>query len=192
MKEDEMKRGAFFRALLCTVLLLVIAYAPAQAGFYIGLRGGLSNQNVTGGSIKFNQDSAFLYGAQVGVKFLSFSLEGEFYQANHNLSSETPTVYLGLSGDMSYYYLGVNGKLGLPLSVIYPYLTVGLGSYTADLKDLGKKSDMSFNVGAGAELYIGKVGIFAELRYTDFSMDFDNHKWDFGGLDVHAGLNIHF
>jgi hypothetical protein len=192
MKEDEMKRGAFLRPLLCGVLLFVIAYAPAQAGFYIGLRGGLSNQNVTGGSIKFNEDSAFLYGAQVGVKFLSFALEGEFYRASHNLFQETPLQVVLPPQDMSYYYLGVNGKLGLPLSVIYPYLTVGFGTYTANLKGLGKKSDMSFNVGAGAELYIGKVGVFAELRYTDFSMDFDNHKWDFGGLDVHAGLNIHF
>lgn len=187
-----MKRGAFFRPLLCAVLLLVIAYVPARAGFYIGVRGGLSNQNVTGGSIKFTKDSAFLYGAQVGVKFLSFAVEGEFYRANHNLFPETPLQVVLPPQDMNYYYLGVNGKLGLPLSIIYPYLTVGFGTYTANIKDIGKNSNSAFNVGVGAEMYVGKVGIFAELRYTDFSMDLQDQKWDFGGLDVQAGFNIHF
>jgi len=69
---------------------------------------------------------------------------------------------------------------------------VGYGTYSVDLKGLGKKSDAAFNVGAGAELTLGKIGIFGELRYTDFSVDIDNLKWDFGGLDIHFGLNIHF
>jgi hypothetical protein len=47
-------------------------------------------------------------------------------------------------------------------------------------------------VGAGAELSLGKVALFGELRYTDFSFELDNRNWDFGGVELHFGLNIHF
>jgi opacity protein-like surface antigen len=187
-----MKRCIFFRLSLCALLLLVSASVPAKADFYIGVRGGLSNENVSTGSIKFDKDSSFLCGGQIGFKFHSFALEGEFYRASHTLSYKTPLLFIHVPQDITYYFLGISGKLGIPLSIVYPYLTVGYGTYNVDLKNIGRKSDMSFNVGAGAELSIGKVGIFAEIRYSDFSIDFTNQKWDFGGLDLHAGINIHF
>jgi opacity protein-like surface antigen len=60
------------------------------------------------------------------------------------------------------------------------------------LDEIGKDSRTAFNIGAGAELSLGKIAVFAELRYTDFSLEIENQNWDFGGLDIHAGLNIHF
>jgi len=171
-------------------LLLAAASIPARAQFYLGVRGGLSNENAERGELKFDRNSAFLYGAQAGIKFLGLAVEGQFYRADHNLLAETfPT---DVEQEMDYYYLGVNGKLGISLAIIYPYVTVGYGTYSVDLKGLGKKSDAAFNVGAGAELTLGKLGIFGELRYTNFSVEIQNLKWDFGGLDLHFGLNIHF
>jgi len=170
---------------------LILADIPAQAGFYIGVRGGRSSQDVKAGEIKFDQDSAFLYGGQVGFKFLSFAVEGQFYRADHNLST-SDSRFLKPSQGMDYYYLGVNGKLGIPLVVVFPYITVGYGTYSVDLDDLGDDSKTAFNVGAGAEVNLGKIGLFAELRYTDFSLDIESEEWDFGGLDIHAGINIHF
>lgn len=179
------------RTCFCLLAFLILADIPAQAGFYIGVRGGRSSQDVKAGEIKFDQDSAFLYGGQVGFKFLSFAVEGQFYRADHNLST-SDSRFLKPSQGMDYYYLGVNGKLGIPLVVVFPYITVGYGTYSVDLDDLGDDSKTAFNVGAGAEVNLGKIGLFAELRYTDFSLDIESEEWDFGGLDIHAGINIHF
>lgn len=180
-------KGKILRASLRGILLLAVIGLPAEAGFYIGARGGMSNQSVSSGAIDFNKNSAFLYGAQAGFKFLGLAVEGEYYRAGHDLlSPDSPSAR-----DMSYHYLGVNGKLGVSLVVVYPYLTVGYGIYSVDLRDLGKDSDRAFNIGAGAEVRLGKVGLFAELRYTDFSMEISNLEWDFGGVDFHAGFNVH-
>jgi hypothetical protein len=173
---------------VCGLLVLTAVSVPAEAQFYLGARGGLSNENAKAGEVKFDRNSAFLYGAQVGIKFLGFAIEGQFYHADHNLLGGTPN----LEQEVDYNYLGVNGKLGISLAIIYPYITAGYGSYSVDLKGLVKDSTGAFNVGGGAELMLGKVGIFAELRYTDFSIEFENTTWDFGGLDLHFGLNIHF
>jgi Outer membrane protein beta-barrel domain len=179
---------SIFRMAVCAVFLAAAVSAPANAQFYLGARGGLSNENAKAGEFKFDRNSAFLYGAQVGFKFMGFAIEGQFYHTDHNLLGGTEN----LEQEVDYNYLGVNGKLGIPLAIIYPYITAGYGSYSVDLKGLVKDSTGAFNVGGGAELTLGKIGIFAELRYTDFSIEFENTTWDFGGLDLHFGLNIHF
>jgi len=183
------KRG--LRISLCLFSLFALAYAPGQAGFYIGARGGLSRQNVRAGEIKFDQDSSFLYGGQVGFRLLSLAVEGEFYRAGHNLVT-TDALFLKPSQGMDYYYLGVNGKLGIPLVIVFPYVTVGYGVYSVKLDGFGDDSKRALNVGAGAEVKLGKIGLFGELRYTDFSLEIQSQDWDFGGLDIHAGINIHF
>jgi Outer membrane protein beta-barrel domain len=182
-------KKSLFSLTVCGILLLAFASVPANAGFYLGVRGGMSNQSATAGEIKFDSNSAFLYGAQAGFKFLGFAIEGQFYRADHNLLSGTDPA---LEQEMNYYYLGISGKLGIPLVVVYPYITVGYGSYSVDLNNIGKTSDGGFNAGAGVELTLGKIGIFAELKYADFDVEIEELKWDFGGLDLHFGLNIHF
>ncbi len=183
------------RKLLGILALVIFSLAfvsvPARAQFYLGIRGGLSNQDARAGQIKFDKDSAILYGAQAGVKFLGLAVEGQFYRANHNLMGETAAM-TEVEQEMDYYYLGVSGKLGISLAVVYPYVTVGYGTYSVTLKDIGKKSDPSFNAGAGVEITLGKIGIFGELRYTDFDLDIEGLAWDFGGMDLHFGVNIHF
>jgi len=189
-------RNKMLRTLLCGLIILAAAVVPARAGFYIGLQGGLSNQNASlkepPSELKFDKDSSFLYGAQVGLRVLSFAVEGQFYRADHNLLSDNPglTPYDGRG--MAYYYLGFNAKIGLPLPLLFPYLAVGYGIYSADIKDIGSSTDKSFSFGAGAELSLGKIGLFAELRYIDFAADISSLSWDFGGLNFHCGLNYRF
>jgi hypothetical protein len=183
-------------------LSLTLLSTPARAQFYLGIRGGLSNQNarmaydtgpfdVYADQIKFDKNSAVLYGAQAGFKFLGLAIEGQFYRADHNLLGENLAM-VEVEQEMDYYYFGVSGKLGISLAIIYPYVTVGYGTYSVTLKDIGKKSDAAFNAGAGVELTLGKVGVFGELRYTDFDLDLEGMDWDFGGVDLHFGLNFHF
>lgn len=183
-------KKSFFHLMVCGVLLLAFASVPAKAGFYLGARGGVTNQNAKAGEIEFDRDSKFFYGAQAGFKFLGFAIEGQFYHADHTLMGGTSNE--DLEQPMDYNYLGVAGKLGISLAIVYPYLTVGYGTYSVDLQDIGKESDWGWNAGAGLEVMLGKLGIFGELKYTDFSVTFENLDWDFGGLDLHFGLNIHF
>jgi hypothetical protein len=175
---------------ICGLLLSAVAAVPARAQFYLGVRGGLSNQNAKVGELDFDSSSAFLYGGQAGIKFLGLAIEGQFYRADHDLPGDAQPD--DVEQPMDYYYLGVNGKLGISIAVFYPYITVGYGTYSVNLKGLGKDSDGAFNIGAGAELTLGKLGIFAELKYTDFDVEIESLEWDFGGLDLHFGLNLHF
>jgi opacity protein-like surface antigen len=185
-------RDRILRTMLCGLLILVASVVPARAGFYIGLQSGLSNQNASLSEIKFDKNSSFLYGAQVGLRFLSFAVEGQFYRADHNLLSDKPELALYDGRGMHYYYLGVNAKIGFPLPLIFPYLTVGYGLYSVDIKEIGSSTDKSFSLGAGAELSLGKIGLFAELKYIDFALDISSLTWDFGGLNFHCGLNYRF
>lgn len=182
----------FLRFLLTAALLLVASTLPAWAGFYIGIQSGLSNQDVSVGKTHFEKDSAFLYGAQVGLRFLSLAIEGQFFRADHSLLSDDPQLVIYDGRGMDYYYLGVNAKIGLPLLIVYPYLTGGYGRYSASIEQIGKKSDLSFNIGIGAELTLGKIGLFAELKYIDFTVEISSLSWDFGGMNLHCGLNYHF
>ena len=181
----------YFLMAFCLAVLMAISAAPGRADFYVGAQAGLSNENVKVGQVKFDEDSAFLYGGQVGFRLSSFAIEGQFYRAQHDLQTDSMNPSEA-SQHLDYYFLGVNGKLGLPLAIAYPYFTVGVGTYHVSLRDVGKKSDLSYSVGAGAEFTLGKVGIFGELRYVDFKVDLDNRSWDMGGLNLHLGLNFHF
>ncbi len=186
-----MKRW-LIRTLCLGLLTLPMAPLFGQNGFYLGLQAGLSNENPSVDKIKFDRNSAFLYGGQVGFRIHSLAIEGRFFRADHELLSPDPRLdnYDGLG--LNYYYLGANAKLGIPLAIIYPYLTVGYGLYAAKVEDIGDESTASFSVGGGVELTLGKVGLFAELLYIDFSVDLTGKSWDFGGMNVHAGLNFHF
>jgi len=189
-----MKRNVLAVVIAAAVILGASA-VPAQAQFYIGVRGGLANQNASqsGGlvDIEFDKDSAFLYGGQIGFKFSLLAIEGVFYKSDHNLLSGDSSIPSD-GVEMDTYFLGVNGKLGIPLVIVYPYVTVGYGTHSVDLAGFGKDSDAAWNAGAGVQLKLGKVGLFGELRYTNFTFELDNLDWDFGGLELHFGLNILF
>jgi len=177
---------------LGALFFLTAATLLARGAFYLGVQSGLSNQDVSAGKVHFDKDSSFLYGAQAGLRFLFFAVEGQFYRADHRLLSDDPDVTLYDGRGMDYYYFGVTAKIGFSFPLVYPYLTVGYGIYSADIKDVGSSTDKSFSFGAGAELSLGKIGLFAELRYIDFAADISSLSWDFGGLNFHCGLNYRF
>jgi opacity protein-like surface antigen len=189
-----MKRNVLALVIAAAVIMAASA-VPARGQFYIGVRGGTANQDASrsGGltDIDFDKDSAFLYGGQIGFKFSLLAIEGVIYKSDYNLlSSDSSIPSEGI--EMDSYFYGVNGKLGIPLVVVYPYITVGYGVHTADLAEFGKDSAAAWNAGAGVQVKLGMVALFGELRYTDFTLELDNLDWDFGGLELHFGLNILF
>ncbi|GEM_PF-2402847 len=176
---------------LCFLFLWTCVRIPARAGFYVGLQAGRSRQDVKAGKVSFVKDSSFLYGGQIGFRFLSLAVEGEYFRAGHDLISQDLS-FPASSQEMDYSYLGVKGKWGIPLAVVYPYLLLGYGTCSVSLAEVGDDSTSSFSLGAGAEITLGKIGLFAELRYADFDLDIEAWDWDFGGLNIHLGLNFHF
>lgn len=186
---------------LCLFSVFLLAFSSTRAEgivVYVGVQGGLSNENASVedgfGKIDFNEDSTVLYGGQVGIKFLSIVVEGQLYRTSHSLLASNGSSED--SYDLDYYYLGVNGKFGVTIAIVYAYLTAGYGTYFVDIKSLSSDtwsgSDKTVNIGAGVELSLKKVGVFAEVKYIDFSLDIEDLKWDFGGLNLHFGLNYRF
>jgi len=180
------------RILLAGLFFFAVSDLPARGGVYFGIQSGISNQDVSVSKIHFDKDSAFLYGAQVGLRFFSLAVEGQFYRADHSLLSDDPQLGAYDGRGMDYYYLGVNAKIGFSFPFVYPYLTGGYGRYSASIEQIGKSTDRSFNFGVGAELTFGKIGLFAEFKYVDFAVDISTLSWDFGGVNFHCGLNYHF
>jgi opacity protein-like surface antigen len=182
--------GALFYFLFSTIV------SPAGAQFYIGIQAGLSQEKPSLEGIKFNRDSSFLYGAQVGLKFLFLRVEGQYYRTAHTLNYEDNLLVLPptpLSGrGFDYGFLGVEVKVGFPLSIFYPYFSGAYGIYSAKIADFGDNSKTGFNAGAGLEVDLGKISLFAEGKYVDFKSDIRNLKFDFGGFNLHLGLNYHF
>lgn len=186
-----MRKQIFF-ASVSFLLFLGFFSLPAYAEFYIGVQGGLSYEKPSLGKIEFNKDSSFLYGAQIGLRFLFLGIEGQYYRANHSLKSDDILLADFNGRGLDYAFLGINVKIGAPLLIIYPYLSVAYGSYSAKIEDFGDNSERGYNVGAGVELTLGKISLFAEGKYIDFGLDVKERKFDFGGFNLHFGLNFNF
>jgi opacity protein-like surface antigen len=180
---------------LALVATLGLAAPDARAGIvYLGLQGGVSRQKASLSGLSFDADSSFLYGARAGVKVLSLAIELEYFQAAHNLFTSGIAVPAWNDRHVDYNHLGVNVRWTiLPLPVVHPYLVAGYGSYTADVKDIGKDSNGGFNIGAGVELMLGKsVSLLAEGRYHHVKLNVDAETLKLGNFTLAGGLNFYF
>ncbi len=181
------------------VLLVFAAFflagqAYAQSGFYLALDGGMSSQQLSLEEIDFDRNTTFVYGFRAGFKVLFFAIEGQYFQASHNLTlAEFPDIGWD-ERKVGYNYLGVNGKLFLPIPIIAPYLMFGYGYYTADVKDIDKDKDSSWNVGIGVQLKLHKhFALSGDARYhnsTNYVIDEEEVK--IKSYTLTAGLNFYF
>jgi hypothetical protein len=184
------------KPLICVLsLFLLVAFFPSEARgqFYLGFQVGNSSEKPSVEGLKMPGDSGFLYGFQGGLRIFFLALEGTYYRSNHTLvpPEGCPGDCEGLH-DMGYHFLGARVKAGIPLLIVYPYAVVGYGKYSANIGGFGDNSDWGYNVGAGVEVTLGKIGLFGEGRYEDFSVDIAGLDFDFGGWNLAFGLNLHF
>jgi opacity protein-like surface antigen len=174
-------------------LAFFVSSAAAKDGFYIGVQGGWSMQKPSLEEVKFNSDSTFLYGARLGVKFMMFAIEANFFQAAHNLVAKELVVFDWDGVEVDYNYLGVNARVYIPLILVHPYFTVGYGSYSADLKDVAKDSNRGFNVGVGVEVQLGKkFSLMAEGKYHNVKVDIEDQELALKNYTLSGGFNIYF
>jgi hypothetical protein len=159
---------------------------------FIGLQGGLSQQSIDIRDIEFDNDTTFFYGARVGLRILTFVVEGNFYQAAHNIkTSEIGDLWD--SRKIDYNYLGLNLRIFLPFPVVNPYITLGYGTYTADIKDIGKDKSGGWNAGLGAEVFLGKkFSILGEARYNHANFEIETEELKIKDYTFHIAFNFYF
>jgi opacity protein-like surface antigen len=188
-----MNNRAFRIFLLFVFLGVFVSGAAAKNGFFIGLQGGWSMQKPSFEEVKFDSDSTFLYGARIGVKFMMFAVEANFFQAAHNLVAKELVAFDWDGVEVDYNYLGINARVYIPLVLVHPYITVGYGSYSAKLKDIDKDSNRGINVGLGVEVQLGdKFSLMAEGKYHNVKVDIEDKELALKNYTLSGGFNIYF
>lgn len=164
----------------------------ADGMFFLGIQGGWSQQNIDIRDFEFDKNTAFLYGARVGARLLMFVVEGNFYQAAHDIEA-SGIGSLRDSRKVDYNYLGINLRILLPFPVVNPYLTLGYGTYTADIKDVGKDKKGGGNAGLGVEVFLGdKFSLLGEARYNQGSFEIETEEVKIKDFTFHVGINFYF
>ena len=150
----------------------------------------MSSQKLDFKDLQFNRDTAFLYGVRAGFRILFFTIEGNYYQAAHNISIADIDLD---ERKVDYNHLGLSLRLFLPIPLINPYLAFGYGRYSANIKDLGDDNNTGFNAGLGLELHLGeKFSILGEGRYNDVGLKIDDDDLKIKDWTFHVGLNFYF
>jgi hypothetical protein len=189
-----MVKRAFRFLVLIVFCAILTTGAVAKSGIYIGVHGGWSLQNPSLEGVNFESDSSFLYGARLGVKFMAFAIEGCFSQVSHGLVLTDLLAFDWSGVQVEYNYLGINGKLFIPLVIVHPYVTVGYGSYTANFEDIGQKdSSTAFNFGVGVEVQLGdSFSLLAEGKYHNVTIEIDETDVDLKNYTLVGGFNLYF
>jgi len=192
-----MKRSPIMKKKLVFVGILLVCLFGSKSAFgdglfFIGLQGGWSQQSLNLKDIEFNKNTAFLYGARVGIRILTFVVEGNFYQAAHNVEFAGVGDFDWNSRQISYNFLGLNVRFFLPFPMVNPYLTLGYGTYTADIKDIGKDKSGGWNAGLGLELFLGKkFSLLGEARYNYGKFDIKTEELTIKDFTFHLGINFY-
>jgi hypothetical protein len=175
------------------VLIGLLLAGNAYGQFYLGLDGGVSSQKLTLEDVKFDSDTSFVYGLRLGFNFLFLAVEGQYFQVSHNMTlSDFPEIGWG-DRNVNYNYLGLNGKLFLPIPIVRPYFILGYGYYTANVKDIGKDSVTDVNFGIGVELKLGQsFGILGEGKYHSGIFAIDESDLAVKNYTLTGGLNFYF
>jgi hypothetical protein len=175
-----------------TLFGVVAVEGYSQVGFYLGGLGGVSTQKPSFDTASFDTNTTFLYGVRAGVQLLMFALEFNYYRAGHNVEMRDFFLFNwnGMENDTS--YVGGNLRMMFPLAVFRPFLALGYGYYTFDVRNIDKDSEGGFNFGAGLEIKLGKLAIIGEGKYNRIAVNLNDFKVNLGQFTFTAGLNVYF
>lgn len=188
-----MNNRAFRFFVLIVFCVILTTGAFAKSGFFIGVQGGWSLQKPSLEEVNFESDSSFLYGARIGVKFMMFAVEVNYFQAAHNLVVKELVAFNWDGVEVDYHYLGINARVYIPLIVVHPYFTIGYGNYSAKLKDIDKGTNRGINVGVGVEIQLGdKFSLMAEGKYHNVNVDIEESELKLKNYTLSGGFNIYF
>jgi len=167
----------------------------AQAGIYLGVQGGVSNQNADFNDFKFNMDTSFVYGLRLGVRILMLAAELSYVQAAHNLDPKGGFLPTWKDRTVDWSCVALNGKLRFPVLMLVPYLTVGYGYYGVDIEDIQQEETRKggLNLGAGIELSLGsKFALVAEGKYHHVKVKIESADFTASNFTLTGGFNFSF
>ena len=183
----------------CCVVLIALLLLGAAAGrsyalvgIYAGGFGGVSSQKLSFSDVNFDTDTTFLYGLRLGAQVAMFALELNYYRAGHNVSMDDFFLFNwdGMENDTS--FIGANLRAMFPLTIFRPFLALGYGYYTADIKNIDKDTEGGFNIGAGLEVKLGKLAIIGEAKYNRVTLSLADLDVGLRNFTFTAGLNFYF
>jgi len=173
--------------------LMIVPGLWGQTGLYLGSKLGFTSSSLRLGDLKQDWGTSFLYGAGAGMKIFNFGIELNYFRTFHNLETEEISVLDWDATKLGYHYLGLNGKFFFPLVLIHPYLTGGLGTYFAKMRDIGEDHSRGFNLGAGLEIHLGpKWAVCGEGRYHHVNLVLDEVDVKIRDFTFAAGLHFYF
>jgi len=186
----------FEKRVLIAFLLLIylcITSSFAQNGFFLGFQAGTSSQKLSFSDLEFDRSTRFQYGLRAGLKFLMLSVEANYFQTAHNMHLTNVQAFSWEDREVDFSYIGLNLKYYFSLLLLQPYLTFGLGYYTADIHEIDKDTDRGYNLGAGVELSLGKkIALLGEAKYHRIKMLIDDKEFKVGDFSLSGGLNFYF
>jgi opacity protein-like surface antigen len=179
-------------AVMVVIAVLSIA-ASAQVSLGWGVHGNYAQLDV-GGTISSVYGNGWGGGAHLDVNLMMISLrfsgdyvtfspdQDKYRNELAQLLGNAATGYTIDGGSVNILSVNANLKWSLlPIPVVSPYLTGGIGLAQLNTGDLTVKyngssvggfpkvegqSKTAFNVGAGVDLKLGGVALFAEAKYT--------------------------
>jgi opacity protein-like surface antigen len=209
-----MKRASLLVALLLPAIMQSHAQVPSINPFSIGIHGGIAVLNFPdplkqvygtgyGGGVHVDISLPVLFAIRLSGDYTSFGIDADKYK------SLLPATFGGAVSDFSVdggrvaiLSFTANGKYSpLPLPIVSPYLTAGVGTATISISDLTVKQGATtlagfpsppsqtkflINVGAGVDLNLVAVKLFAEARYAWILTDGSTT----GYLPVVVGINF--
>ncbi|MEM6523751.1 MAG: porin family protein [Bacteroidota bacterium] len=170
-----------FLIIVCTVF--IVFQSNAQAGFRLGIKGGLNFANI-GGDLDADSRTGFHAGAFATIKITKFAIQPEiiFSKQGYNLDISTSDFesnfsYINVPVLMKLYLIG---GLNLQIGPQFGFLASAKGDVVndlgeiesgSDIKDLYKSTDFSVGLGAGIDL---PFGLTADARYNLGLSDIDD------------------
>lgn len=183
------------RTILVLALVTVLAsWAPAQVSLGWGIHGNYAQLDVSSSSISSVYGSGWGGGAHLDVDLLMVSLRfsGDYVTFSPDQDKYRNELAMLLGNAAAGYsidggnvnILSVNANLKwalLPIPVVSPYLTGGIGLAQQSTGDLTVRyngtsvggfpkvegeTKTAVNLGAGVDLKLGGVALFAEAKYS--------------------------
>jgi len=183
------------RAIVLVVVFLSVVSLKAfpQGSLYVGIQAGYSGQKPSIPKVEFDRNDTFLYGVRAGVKIMMIGVELNYFQAAHNLVLKELVTFEWGGREVDYNFIGVNIKYIFSLVLVQPYITVGYGTYKADIEDVDMRKEGGYNFGLGVEVMLGnKFSLLGEGKYHHVKFDIQEKELSLGNFTFAVGLNLYF
>jgi hypothetical protein len=176
------------------LIFLFSAAAPAfsQAGFYLGAFAGYSGQKPSFTDVRFDTNTTFLYGVRAGVQVLMFAFEFNYWKAGHNVEMDDFLLFNWDGLESDYSFLGGSVRMMFPFVIFRPFIALGYGSYSLDIRDVDFDRDGGWNFGGGLEVKLGRLAVIGEGKWHHARFNIDEFEVKVGDFTLSAGLNFYF